>query len=152
MPCVELQGAPNGKRITVSGFVMVRQRPGSAKGVIFITLEDETGIANLIVWPSLFEKQRGTVLGAQMLGCRGKVQREGGTIHVIAEHMIDQSEMLRRIGGMEEAFSLPTGRSDEAKQSGRPDPRETDPLPKPRDIYIPDLHIDTLKMKARNFR
>src|ERR1700674_2365057 len=86
------------KRVTVSGFVLVRQMPGSAKGVMFITLEDETDIANLIVWPSQFEKQRRTILGAQMLACRGKLQRAGGAIHVIAEHLIDQSEMLRAAG------------------------------------------------------
>jgi error-prone DNA polymerase len=152
MPCADLQNTANGKRVTVSGLVMVRQRPGSAKGVIFITLEDETGIGNLIIWPSLFEKQRRTVLGAQMLGCRGKVQREGGTIHIIAEHMIDQSEMLRRLGGMDETFAIPTGRGDETKHHGRPDPRETQPLRRARDIFIPDLHIDTLKVKARDFR
>src|SRR5215203_5820657 len=59
---------------------VVSQRPGSANGVLFITLEDETEIANLIVWPSLFEKQRRLVLSARMIGCRGKVQREGQVI------------------------------------------------------------------------
>jgi error-prone DNA polymerase len=153
VPCADLRNAGNGMRFTVAGLVLVRQRPGSAKGVIFITLEDEGDIANLIVWPSLFDKQRGVILGAQMLACRGKVQRDGGTIHLIAEHVIDQSDMLRRIGGMDETFSMPTGRGDEAKHASRPDPRERPALgTQSRDIYIPDLHIDTLTLKTRDFR
>jgi error-prone DNA polymerase len=64
-PCEALSAAKDGSRITVSGLVMVRQRPGSAKGVMFITLEDETDIANLIIWPSLFDKQRRVILGAR---------------------------------------------------------------------------------------
>ena len=71
--------------MSVAGLVLVRQRPGSANGVLFITLEDETDIANLIVWPSLFERQRRLILSANMIGCRGKVQREGQVIHVIAD-------------------------------------------------------------------
>jgi hypothetical protein len=95
---------------TVSGLVTVRQRPGSAKGVMFITLEDETDIANLIIWPSLFDKQRRVILGAQMLACRGKVQAANGVIHVVAEHLIDHSDLLRKIGGSNEAFVIPAGR------------------------------------------
>lgn len=60
--------------------------PGSAKGVIFITLEDETSIANLIVWPSAFDTNRRTILGPSMLGCRGRVQGQGDVIHLIVEH------------------------------------------------------------------
>lgn len=78
MPCASLQDAPDGQRVTVAGLVLVRQRPGSAKGVMFITLEDESDIANLIVWPSLFEKQRPIVIGAQMIACRGRVQKATG--------------------------------------------------------------------------
>ena len=77
-----LRPLENGARITVRGLVLVRQRPGSAKGVMFITLEDETGIANLIVWPSVFEQNRRTILGAQMLACRGKVQKASGVTHL----------------------------------------------------------------------
>ena len=97
---------------------MVRQRPGSAKGVMFITLEDETDIANLIIWPSLFDRQRRVILGAQMLACRGKVQAANGVIHVVAEHLMDQSDLLRRVGGSDEAFVIPTGRGDEAVHGG----------------------------------
>jgi error-prone DNA polymerase len=109
-PCGALRSAKDGSRITVSGLVMVRQRLGSAKGVMFITLEDETDIANLIIWPSLFDRQRRMILGAQMLACRGKVQAANGVIHVVAEHLMDQSGLLRRVGGSDEAFVIPAGR------------------------------------------
>ena len=82
----------------MAGLVLVRQRPGTATGVIFITIEDETGIANLVVWSSLFERQRRIVLSASMLGCRGRVQREGDVIHVVAEQLEDLSDLLRSVG------------------------------------------------------
>jgi error-prone DNA polymerase len=153
-PCAALRTAQNGNRITVSGLVLVRQMPGSAKGVMFVTLEDETDIANLVIWPSLFDKQRKIILGAQMMACRGKVQSVSGVIHVVAEYLIDQTELLNGVGGKDEAFMLPAGRGDEAKHGGSGlDSREPKlPTIKPRDIYVPDLHIDTLKVKARNFR
>lgn len=67
-----------------AGLVLVRQRPGSAKGVMFITLEDETGIANLVVWPQVFEKFRRVVMGASMIAVRGRIQREGEVVHLVA--------------------------------------------------------------------
>jgi error-prone DNA polymerase len=73
VPCAELRRARDGRRLTVAGLLLVRQKPGSAKGVMFITLEDETEVANLIVWPSLFERQRRVVLSAGLLACRGRV-------------------------------------------------------------------------------
>jgi error-prone DNA polymerase len=151
-PCSAIKAAQDGARISVSGLVLVRQKPGSAKGVIFITLEDETDIANLIVWPSLFDKLRRTILGAQMMVCRGKVQKASGVTHLIAEHLIDQTNLLNNVGGCNEAFILPAGRGDEARHPGGPDPRGALPIKKVRDIYIPDLHIETLNVKARNFK
>jgi error-prone DNA polymerase len=74
LPCADLHDVPSGRHVSVAGLVLVRQKPGSAKGVMFITLEDETAVANLIVWPSLFEKQRRLVLSAGMMGVQGKVQ------------------------------------------------------------------------------
>ena len=99
--CADLETCKDGKRLTVAGIVLVRQRPGSARGVLFVTLEDETGHANLIVWPPLFEKQRRLILSATMLGCRGKMQRESGVIHVIADELTDFSEMLKSVGERE---------------------------------------------------
>ena len=87
-----------------------------------------------------------------MMACRGKVQRASGVIHLIAEHLIDQSDMLRTISGRDQAFTLPAGRGDQARDPGGPDPRETTALRKVRDIYVPDLHADALRVKARDFR
>ena len=144
--------AQEGRSLSVSGLVLVRQKPGSAKGVMFITLEDETDIANLIVWPSLFDKLRRTILGAQMMVCRGRVQCASGVIHLIAEHLIDQTDLLNSVGGRDGSFTLPAGRGDQVRHPGGPDPREAVPIKKVRDIYVPDLHIDSLNVKARNFR
>jgi error-prone DNA polymerase len=117
-PCDAVRTAKDGARITVVGIVELRQRPGSAKGAMSIKLEDETGEVKLVVWPSLFDKQRQIILGAGMIACRGVVQSQKGVIHLIAEHLIDQSDMLRKIGGLDEAFVLPTGRGDEAVHGG----------------------------------
>ena len=96
--CAELRQMRDGRTVTVAGIVLIRQRPGSARGVLFITIEDETGTANLIVWPSLFERQRQLVLSASMVACTGKLQREGDVIHVIAERLGDLSDRLRALG------------------------------------------------------
>ena len=86
-----------GRRVTVCGLVLVRQRPGSAKGVIFATLEDETGFANLVLWPNRFEQFRATVMTARLLAATGTLQREGRVIHVIAERLTDLTPSLRRL-------------------------------------------------------
>ncbi len=79
---------------TVAGLVLVRQRPGSANGVIFMTLEDETGVANAIVWPKVFEQNRAVVLGARFIALTGRVQNEAGVIHIVAERFDDLTPML----------------------------------------------------------
>jgi error-prone DNA polymerase len=119
----ELAQIRDGKRLCVAGIVLVRQKPGSAKGVMFMTIEDETGHANVIIWPSVFEAQRRLILSASMIACHGKLQREGSVIHVIADRLVDCSQMLRGIGVREEAFPYRTGRGDEARHGGAPDPR-----------------------------
>jgi error-prone DNA polymerase len=85
---------PNGGPVKVAGLVLVRQRPGTAKGVIFATLEDETGAINAIVWPDLYARQRKVLLSARLLGIEGRLQREGLVIHVIAKNLIDLSPYL----------------------------------------------------------
>jgi error-prone DNA polymerase len=159
--CADLLVTRDGCRVTVPGIVLVRQRPGSAKGVMFITVEDETGVANIIVWPAVFEAQRRLVLSAGMIACVGKVQREGTVIHVVAERLIDLSEMLRGVGdqGVDQAttpheiFPLRTGRGDEAKHGGSPDPRGGKTRPSPRDIYSPDFGpVSGIKVPTRDFR
>jgi error-prone DNA polymerase len=83
--------------VTVAGLVLVRQRPGTSKGVIFMTLEDETDIANIIVWPKVFEHNRRTVMTARFLAVRGRLQRAGLVIHVVAERFVDLSAELPRL-------------------------------------------------------
>jgi len=154
-PCIALRTARNDSRISIAGLVLVRQMPGSAKGVMFVTLEDETANANLIVWPTVFEQNRRPILSATMLGCYGKVQHASGVTHLIVEQVRDLSADLRRVSGIDNAFRLPAGRGDEAKHGGSGldsrEPKAVLPI-KPRDLYEPDLHIDTLTVKARNFR
>jgi DNA polymerase III alpha subunit len=94
LPHDRLDVPPNGARIAVAGLVLVRQRPGTAKGVIFITLEDETGISNVIVWRKMYEKFRRAVISGRALKVTGRVQRESGVTHVIAEQIEDISWML----------------------------------------------------------
>jgi error-prone DNA polymerase len=123
--CADLVKARDGQHLTVAGIVLVRQRPGSARGVLFITIEDETGHANLIVWPSVFDRQRRLVLTASMLSCRGKLQREGEVIHVIADHLTDLSPLLRSVGQRGEDFPTHFTRADVVKHPNGPDPRES---------------------------
>ena len=94
IPNAILNLPPNGARVAVAGLVLVRQRPGTANGVIFITLEDETGICNVIVWRKLYETYRRAVISGRMLRVTGRIQREGAVCHVIAEHVEDISFML----------------------------------------------------------
>ena len=125
--------------------MLVRQRPGSARGVLFVTIEDETGHANLIVWPSVFERQRRLVLSASMIACRGKVQREGEVIHVIADHLTDLSALLRSVGQRGEDFPVPYSRGDHVRHGSSPDPREA---------ASRALHhgITGIKVSTRDFR
>jgi error-prone DNA polymerase len=132
-----LATAPVERRVAIAGLVLIRQRPGSAKGVIFITLEDETGIANLIVWPPILERFRRTVLGATLLYCKGRLQREEGVIHVVAEDLRDLTPRLQTLRERSDAetprlpFKLP----------------ERVPGYDPCDMYEPDIVIH-----SRDFR
>jgi len=117
---------------------LIRQRPGSAKGVIFITLEDETGIANLIVWPPVLERFRRTVLGATLLYCKGRLQREEGVIHVVAQDLRDLTprlNTLRERSGAEEPHTSPFKLPERV------------PGHDSHDIYVPDIII-----ASRDFR
>ena len=94
VPAEQLAHLKPERRFSVAGLVLARQRPGTAKGVIFITLEDETGVANLIVWANVFERFRRAVMASRLLICRGRLQREGPVIHIIAEQLEDYSHRL----------------------------------------------------------
>jgi error-prone DNA polymerase len=93
----DLAVLPVGRRVAIAGLVLIRQRPGSANGVVFVTLEDETGIANLIVWPKTLERFRRAALGATLLYCRGPLQREESVIHLVAEDLQDWTPRLNTL-------------------------------------------------------
>jgi error-prone DNA polymerase len=153
--CEDAMSARDGRWVYTAGLVLVRQKPGSAKGVMFITIEDETGPANVVVWPSLFERRRRIVLGSSMMAINGRIQREGEVVHLVAQQLFDLSADLSGLADMDVVFKAPSGRGDEFAHgsAGGGDSRDRQkPLPEARDIFVPDLHIDTLKVKARNFQ
>lgn len=99
-----LQQRPENARVCVAGLVILRQRPGTARGVIFITLEDETGVVNVIVWRNIYEAYRRAVISGRLLRITGRLQRSHSVTHVIAETIED-------ISGMLDLLLVPQGRS-----------------------------------------
>ena len=97
MTAIEIGHCEHGAEINTAGLVISRQRPGTATGVVFITLEDETGVINLIVWSNLVESQRREVLNSHLMGVVGEVQRQGEVVHVIAKQLLDHSAWLGRL-------------------------------------------------------
>ena len=94
LPADRLEAPPEGARVAVAGLGILRQRPGTAKGVIFVTLEDETGVVNVIVWRGIYERFRRAVIAGRMLRVTGRLQRAHGVTHVIAEQIEDISALL----------------------------------------------------------
>lgn len=113
-----LKTSKNGQLLTLAGLVLVRQRPGTASGVVFVTLEDEFGIANLVVWPKVFDAHRRIVMGARMMAVRGRIQCQGEddykVIHLVAEEVWDLSAELDSISELD-LFHLTNGRGDEVR-------------------------------------
>jgi error-prone DNA polymerase len=145
----QLTQIKNGERVRVAGLVLVRQRPGTASGVIFMTLEDETGIANIVVWPKLFEQYRREVLGGRLVAIEGPVQSESGVIHVIAERVHDYTPLLAKLSAHGEKLD-PSGPTDEPRKGTYEDPRQSG---HPRNVRI---NLDVKKAagvmpKGRNF-
>lgn len=126
--CAALEEVPNGRVVSVAGLVLVRQRPGTASGVIFQTLEDETGIANIVVWPKIFEKNRRVVLGARLLGVRGQVQKESGVIHLIARELTDYTSALLAIADGHDIGSNALARATRTHAPHGPIGRVANPL------------------------
>jgi error-prone DNA polymerase len=93
----ELHALPDGKRARTVGIVTCRQRPGTAQGVVFVTLEDETGHVNVVVWRDLVERQRRELLGSRLLGVEGVLQKEGDVAHLVAHRLVDHSRLLGRL-------------------------------------------------------
>ncbi|MET3793985.1 error-prone DNA polymerase [Aquamicrobium terrae] len=150
MTCAEATACRDRRWVHVAGLVLVRQRPGSAKGVMFITLEDETAVANLVVWTKVFEKHRRIVLGSGMIGVKGRVQREGDVVHVVAHELFDLSAELASVGAREVQFPLSHGRGYELQHfSPAPDPRG---LTRPANSVDDYDRPDEIKVKTRDFR
>ncbi len=100
----EVRSRPHGSSVRAAGIVIGRQRPDTASGVVFVTLEDETGCVNVIVWRDLGERQRRELLGAQLMAVYGSVEREGEVVHVIARRLADHSDLLGRLGTQSRDF------------------------------------------------
>ncbi len=125
----------NGQRTRVAGLVLVRQRPGTASGVIFMTLEDESGIANIVVWPKMFERFRAEVLGGRLVAIDGPVQSESGVIHVIAERVHDWTPMLAHLSAAGPELDSTTP-NDEPKKGGPGGSWRGDASRHPRNVRI----------------
>jgi error-prone DNA polymerase len=142
----ELRTKPSGARVAVSGLVTIRQRPGSANGVIFMTIEDESAVANIIVWPKTFERFRPIILGARYVAVRGELQQESGVIHVVAARLDDLTPLLARL--TEDAPPIETlARADavehphhEDSRARRQEPRIAAPAASP-DVLASDLDV-----------
>jgi error-prone DNA polymerase len=132
----DLARLPVDRRLSIAGVVLIRQRPGSANGVVFVTIEDETGIANLILWPTILERFRRAALGATLLRCTGKLQREQSVIHVVAERLED---MTPRLNTLRER----TG-DDIARPAAKP------PFAIP--VKAPGWDVRDIVIPSRNFR
>lgn len=134
----KLKSIRDGKRLSMAGVVLIRQRPGTSKGVVFVTIEDETGIANLVVWPHVFEKQRKIVMAARLMAVHGIVQRDpdSDVIHVVARHLEDHTHMLRHLSDGDLPSNLE--KRESVGSWGRPPlrhPRDAEIIPKSRDFH-----------------
>ncbi|MGH7042557.1 MAG: error-prone DNA polymerase, partial [Acetobacteraceae bacterium] len=147
VPCARLTELRPGRRVAVAGIVLVRQRPGSARGVIFATIEDETGHANIIVWPKVFDRQRRIVVSARMLACRGLLQREGDVIHVVAEELTDLSDLLASVGQRGTAFWTADAQVTQGAGPARRDMHDRSPAESRSRLTNPE----TLKVTTRDF-
>ncbi|WP_281984506.1 error-prone DNA polymerase [Thalassorhabdomicrobium marinisediminis] len=140
IPTAALKQTRNGQQVKLAGIVLIRQRPGSAKGVCFITIEDETGVANLVVWPKMMEAYRKVIMGARILDVRGVVQRSEEVIHVVAQDLIDRSDALDRL--TPDRLETQMSRADHvnsplpsAANRTRGHPRNARVIPKSRDFH-----------------
>ena len=119
--CQELRSMRDGQFVKVAGVILVRQRPGSAKGVVFMTLEDETGVGNCVVWPKTLERYRKTVMQARLMLVTGRVQRHESIVHVVATALEDRSDWLMLLSEWANEMPIPIANADEVKSPG-PDP------------------------------
>ena len=142
LSCADLKRTRDGARVSVGGVVLVRQRPGSAAGVVFMTIEDETGVANSVIWPKVLERMRKVVMGARLVVVHGRVQRHEDIIHVVAERLEDRSDWLRLLDEEADSMSVPVANADEVK---RPDPGSWRSPPDEEQAPIPLAPADHVK-------
>ena len=132
--CRELRERKQKAQVRIAGVVLIRQRPGSAKGVCFITIEDETGVANIVVWPDMMKRFRPVIMGARLLEIRGRVEYDDEVIHVIASHLADATPDLHRLSD-----DLLSPAMDHPDHINRPmrggHPRNARVIPKSRDFH-----------------
>ncbi len=153
LSCADLKSLRDGARIGVAGIVLVRQRPGSAQGVVFMTIEDETGVANSVIWPNVLERERKVVMGARLVVVHGRVQRHEDIIHVVAERLEDRSDWLTLLDQDAEALSLPVANADHVKHPGGEDARERKTRERPHPRWHPRRHPRSMRIipKSRDF-
>ncbi|HEY7248709.1 MAG TPA: error-prone DNA polymerase [Xanthobacteraceae bacterium] len=146
----ELRARRSGERVTVSGLVTIRQRPGTANGVIFMTIEDETAVANIIVWPKTFERFRAAILGAHYIAVTGELQQESGVIHVVAAELNDLTALLSRLAdgappieslARADAIKRPHDENVDSRARGRRNPPRIGPIAEPPDMLGSDLDV-----------
>ena len=114
LSAAEIANAKNGDRVKAAGLILVRQRPGTASGICFITIEDETGTVNLVVFAKLFDQYRKEIIQSRLLMVEGQLQREGEVVHVIVRHCFNYSKLLQHLNASKEGeLSLKMSRSDE---------------------------------------
>ncbi len=118
--CADLSRHRNGQRVEVAGLVLVRQRPGTASGVVFATLEDETGIANVVIWSKAFDTHRKTILSSKLMAVRGRLQIEGLVIHVVAESFTDMTAELVALANGTSIGDAILAHGDEGKTGPHP--------------------------------
>ena len=134
----QLKSIRDGKRLSIAGVVLIRQRPGTSKGVVFITIEDETGVANLVIWPDVFKKQRKIVMGARLMAVHGLIQKDPDSevIHVVADRLEDHTSLLSRLS--DDTLPPNLEKRESVGSWGRPPnrhPRDVEIIPKSRDFH-----------------
>jgi error-prone DNA polymerase len=151
IPAEALKQKRDGERVRVAGLVLVRQRPGTASGVIFMTLEDETWISNIVVWPKVFEQFRTEILSGRLVAVDGPIQSQSGVIHVIAERLHNLNPMLKHLSS--EAPSIDPGGPTDEPRHGPTGSWQVDHSRHPRNVRInlkPGVETEVMP-KGRNF-
>jgi error-prone DNA polymerase len=154
VPCDALRGMKDGQWVSVGGVVLVRQRPGTGQGVVFMTIEDETGIANIVIWPKMLERFRKVIMGSRLILVRGRIQRHEDIIHVVSSSLEDKSYWLLELSEWGEDFKPALANADEVKQ---PDPGSAHNREQPRFARHPreeraiPKRLETVLPKSRDF-